>query len=178
MAAITFQISISKKDAIQMVLKDWAKVYNNPEFIKSDPIQFPKKYMGKRAEISGFITSWLSFGNRKAIIKAADWLDKDFCKDPYCWVMTKQYNFYYKDSRKFYRFLSYDDLYRLGERLNRLYNDFNRMEDMIIADPCKTPLQALSGYFNGINAYLITIKVLLASGFVCFSVGWCAMMAL
>lgn len=72
MAAITFQISISKKDAIQMVLKDWAKVYNNPEFIKSDPIQFPKKYMGKRAEISGFITSWLSFGNRKAIIKAAD----------------------------------------------------------------------------------------------------------
>lgn len=29
MAAITFQISISKKDAIQMVLKDWAKVYNN-----------------------------------------------------------------------------------------------------------------------------------------------------
>lgn len=42
MAAITFQISISKKDAIQMVLKDWAKVYNNPEFIKSDPIQFLK----------------------------------------------------------------------------------------------------------------------------------------
>lgn len=31
-----------QKDAIQMVLKDWAKVYNNPEFIKSDPIQFPK----------------------------------------------------------------------------------------------------------------------------------------
>jgi uncharacterized protein (TIGR02757 family) len=178
MAAITFQISISKKDAIQMVLKDWAKVYNNPEFIKSDPIQFPKKYMGKRAEISGFITSWLSFGNRKAIIKAADWLDKDFCKDPYCWVMTKQYNFYYKDSRKFYRFLSYDDLYRLGERLNRLYNDFNRMEDMIIATRAKLRYKPYPAISTVSMAYLITIKVLLASGFVCFSVGWCAMMAL
>lgn len=49
MAAITFQVSISKKDAIQMVLKNWATIYNSPDFVKSDPIQFPKKYMGKRA---------------------------------------------------------------------------------------------------------------------------------
>ncbi|WP_317191435.1 MULTISPECIES: TIGR02757 family protein [Bacteroides] len=151
MAAITFQVSISKKDAIQMVLKNWATIYNSPDFVKSDPIQFPKKYMGKRAEISGFITSWLSFGNRKAIIKAADWMDKDFCADPYSWVMTKQYNSYYNDHRKLYRFLSYDDLYRLGERLYRLYSYFDRMEDMIIANPDKTPVQALSDYFRGIH---------------------------
>ena len=47
MAAITFQISISKKDAIQMVLKDWAKVYNNPEFIKSDPIQLKSTWVNE-----------------------------------------------------------------------------------------------------------------------------------
>ncbi|MGN1216925.1 MAG: TIGR02757 family protein [Phocaeicola sp.] len=151
MAAITFQISINKKDALQMVLKDWAKNYNNQDFIKSDPIQFPKKYTGRNAEISGFIISWLSFGNRKAIIKTAEWLDKVFCEDPYCWVMTKQYNFYYNDHRKFYRFLSYDDLYRLGNRLHRLYEDFERMEDMVVAWSDKTPVQALSAYFNGIN---------------------------
>lgn len=132
-------------------LIEWANKYEVKDFIASDPVQFPRKHIGKRAEISGFITAWLSFGNRKAIINAAGWSDMDFAGDPYCWVMTKQYNFYYNNQRKFYRFLSYDDLYRLGERLNRLYNDFERMEDMIVSQPDKTPLQALSDYFKGIN---------------------------
>ena len=65
-------------------LIEWANKYEVASFIANDPVQFPRKHIGKRAEISGFITSWLSFGNRKAIIKAADWLDKDFCDDPYC----------------------------------------------------------------------------------------------
>lgn len=136
---------------IKQRLIDWAGRYESPAFIIDDPVQFPRKHIGKRAEISGFITSWLAFGNRKTIIKAADWLDKDFCDDPYCWVMTKQYNFHYNDYRKFYRFLSYDDLYQLGNRLRRLYNDFERMEDMIIAQPEKAPVEAISDYFSGIN---------------------------
>lgn len=136
---------------IKQQLIDWAARYESPAFIVDDPIQFPRKHIGKRAEISGFITSWLSFGNRKAIIKAADWLDKDFCDDPYCWVMTKQYNFYYNDHRSFYRFLTYDDLYRLGKRLQRLYDNFERMEDMVITQSDKTPVEALSNYFKDIN---------------------------
>lgn len=80
-------------------LIEWADKYEVEGFIANDPVQFPRKHIGKRAEISGFITSWLSFGNRKAIIKVAEWLDKDFCDDPYCWLMTKQYNFYYNDAK-------------------------------------------------------------------------------
>lgn len=136
---------------IKQRLIDWAGRYESPAFIIDDPVQFPRKHIGKRAEISGFITSWLAFGNRKAILKVANWLDKDFFDDPYCWVMTKQYNFYYNDNRKFYRFLSYDDLYKLGDRLRRLYSDFERMEDMIIAQPNKTPVEALCNYFKGVN---------------------------
>lgn len=136
--------------AIKQQLIEWADKYESLSFVANDPVQFPRKHIGKRAEISGFITSWLSFGNRKAIIKAADWLDKDFCGDPYCWVMTKQYNLYYNDHRTFYRLFSYDDIYKLGKRLNELYNDFERMEDMV-AQPNKTPLEALSDYFKGIN---------------------------
>lgn len=40
-----------------------------------------RRYSGRDAEVSGFITSWLSFGNRKAIIGAAEMrkcLDKIF----------------------------------------------------------------------------------------------------
>lgn len=45
--------------------------YETADFIASDPVQFPRRYSGRDAEVSGFITSWLSFGNRKAIIGAA-----------------------------------------------------------------------------------------------------------
>lgn len=48
--------------------KCMADKYENADFIASDPVQFPRRYSGRDAEVSGFITSWLSFGNRKAII--------------------------------------------------------------------------------------------------------------
>lgn len=135
----------------QTILKDWARNYNSQDFVKSDPIQFPKRYTGRNAEISGFVTSWLSFGNRKAIIKAAEWLDNVFCENPYCWVMNRQYSLYCNDHRKIYRFLSYDDLFRLGNRLHKLYECYESMEDMIMSEYDKTPVQVLSYYFNGIN---------------------------
>lgn len=47
--------------------KCMADKYENADFIASDPVQFPRRYSGRDAEVSGFITSWLSFGNRKAI---------------------------------------------------------------------------------------------------------------
>lgn len=51
--------------------KRMADKYETADFIASDPVQFPRRYSGRDAEVSGFITSWLSFGNRKAIIWAA-----------------------------------------------------------------------------------------------------------
>lgn len=52
--------------------------YETADFIASDPVQFPRRYSGRDAEVSGFITSWLSFGNRKAIIGAAERMDREF----------------------------------------------------------------------------------------------------
>ena len=52
--------------------KCMADKYETADFIASDPVQFPRRYSGRDAEVSGFITSWLSFGNRKAIIGAAE----------------------------------------------------------------------------------------------------------
>lgn len=46
---------------------------------------------GRDAEVSGFITSWLSFGNRKAIIGAAERMDREFGGSPYGWLMDRQY---------------------------------------------------------------------------------------
>lgn len=48
-------------------------------------------YAGRDEEVSGFVTSWLSFGNRKAIIGAAERMDREFGGSPYGWLMDRQY---------------------------------------------------------------------------------------
>lgn len=63
--------------------KCMADKYETADFIASDPVQFPRRYSGRDAEVSGFITSWLSFGNRKAIIGAAERMDREFGGSPY-----------------------------------------------------------------------------------------------
>jgi hypothetical protein len=47
-----------------------AEKYEKPEFISSDPIQFPHKFKDKAdIEISGFISSLIAYGSRKVFIK-------------------------------------------------------------------------------------------------------------
>ena len=46
--------------------------YNNPSFIKEDPIQIPHLFQKKEdIEISGFLTATIAWGNRKSIIKSS-----------------------------------------------------------------------------------------------------------
>lgn len=63
-------------------IREWADKYETADFISSDPVQFPRRYSGRDAEVSGFITSWLSFGNRKAIIGAAERMNREFGGSP------------------------------------------------------------------------------------------------
>lgn len=136
---------------LDAILRGWAGQYNNPDFIKSDPIQFPHKYDGRKAEVSGFITAWLSFGNRKAIVEKAGEIDASFMGDPYSWVMTRDYRNHFNNHGKIYRFLSHHDLYLLGKRLHELYMSYETMEEYVMSQLDKHPVQSLSEYFHGIN---------------------------
>lgn len=98
--------------------KCMADKYETADFIASDPVQFPRRYSGRDAEVSGFVTSWLSFGNRKAIIGAAERMDREFGGSPYGWLMDRQYVKYKGNMKKVYRFLSYYDLYNFAAGLN------------------------------------------------------------
>ena len=47
-------------------------LYNNPNFIESDPIQIPHLFSQKEdIEIAGFLSATIAWGNRKMIIKNA-----------------------------------------------------------------------------------------------------------
>jgi uncharacterized protein (TIGR02757 family) len=67
--------------------------YNTPEFIESDPIQIPHLFSRKEdVEIAGFLTATISWGNRKSILKNANYLMDLLDHAPYEFVMQHTEN--------------------------------------------------------------------------------------
>jgi hypothetical protein len=55
---------------IKAYLDEKVLLYNNPNFIESDPISIPHRYDVKEdIEIAGFLAATISWGNRKSIVK-------------------------------------------------------------------------------------------------------------
>jgi uncharacterized protein (TIGR02757 family) len=64
-------------------------LYNNPNFIESDPVQIPHLFTLKEdAEIAGFLAATIAWGNRKMIISNAKKLVELMGGSPYDFVMT------------------------------------------------------------------------------------------
>ena len=90
-----------------------AEEYNNSSFIKDDPIQIPHLFNKKEdIEISGFLTSTISWGNRKSIITSSIKMMKLMDNDPY--------NFIINHSEK--------DLKNLLNFVHRTFNGYDFMQ--------------------------------------------------
>lgn len=159
-------------DKLIDMLKCMADKYETADFIASDPVQFPRRYSGRDAEVSGFVTSWLSFGNRKAIIGAAERMDGEFGGSPYGWLMDRRYVKYKGNPKKVYRFLSYHDLYTLCSRLKSLYMGFETMEDMVLAPSRRPPAVKLAYLFSGINGIPVCVEGGSACKRLCMFLRW------
>lgn len=70
-------------------LDEKVALYNNPNFIESDPIQIPHSFTLKEdIEIAGFLASVIAWGNRKMIIKNAQKKMELMGNSPYDFVMN------------------------------------------------------------------------------------------
>lgn len=94
------------------------KKYETKDFIKSDPIQFPHRFIDKKdIEIAAFISALFSFGKREQFIKKLNYLFS-LADSPYELIC---------DYKKFdlesflYRFIKSEDLIELLRLLNKLY---------------------------------------------------------
>ncbi len=66
-------------------------LYNNPDFIESDPIQIPHRFSIKEdIEIAGFLSATIAWGNRKMIIKNSHKMIQLMGNSPYDFVMSHQ----------------------------------------------------------------------------------------
>ncbi|MES2544771.1 MAG: TIGR02757 family protein [Bacteroidota bacterium] len=64
-------------------------LYNNPNFIESDPVQIPHLFSQKEdVEIAGFLSATIAWGNRKMIIKNAHRMMELMGNAPYDFVMS------------------------------------------------------------------------------------------
>ncbi len=99
-------------------LEKLVKQYETPNFILSDPIQFPHRFKNKKdIEISAFISSLFAFGKREMFIKKLDFLFS-LASTPY--ELISDYKKY--DLGNFlYRFIKSKDLLELLRMLNKLY---------------------------------------------------------
>jgi uncharacterized protein (TIGR02757 family) len=70
-------------------LDEKVELYNNPNFIESDPVQIPHLFSLKEdIEIAGFLSATIAWGNRKMIIKNSHRMMDLMGNAPYDFVMS------------------------------------------------------------------------------------------
>lgn len=103
--------------------------YENPNFIKNDPVQFIHKYKNKKdIEIAGFIASLLAYGSRVQFIKKLDYLMENIAQnEPLNFIQ----NFESKMIGDFnYRFGKPNDFISIFEIMKILYNTTDGLEEL------------------------------------------------
>lgn len=128
-------------------LRRMATKYNTPDFIEDDPIRFPHKYKHSQvdAEISAILTSAISFGNRKQIIKTAKVINDAFAGDPLGFILEREYLNLFKCGKKFYRMIDGMDMRRI---CNYLYLIIVKHEHKVIE----------GDFYGNANCYKVIFK--------------------
>lgn len=105
-----------------------AEKYETPEFIKSDPIQFPHRYKSKKdIELAGFIASLVAYGSRKQFIQKLNLLFDIAQNEPLNFIR----NFEPQIIGDFnYRFGKPEDFISIFLTLKQLYNSSNGLEEL------------------------------------------------
>lgn len=131
-----------------------AERYETPVFIADDPIQIPHRYQKQKdIEVSALIVSWIATGNRKAIIKCADRMDREiFGSSPHSYIMNMTWKEFSGQKSSFYRYYSYHDFYLLCQALHAVYLQCETLEDYLYETfENLSPLQRLQSAFGHIN---------------------------
>lgn len=107
---------------IKNILDEAVLKYETPQFIESDPISIPHKFSNKYdIEISGFLTSIISWGNRSAILKSANLLMRMLEDEPYAFILNASKKELEKLKTFYYRTLNGEDIFAIVLALKEVY---------------------------------------------------------
>jgi uncharacterized protein (TIGR02757 family) len=123
-------VSGLKKSEIKDFLDEKFLIYNNIDFIKSDPIQIPHMFSNKKdIEISGFLTATIAWGQRKTIIKNSLKMMELLDNSPYDFIINSSEKDIHKLSIKHRTFNEIDFRFFL-KKLKHLYLEYDDMEEL------------------------------------------------
>ncbi len=117
------------KEELKSFLDFKYEQYNCKSFIDDDPVQIPHMFANfEDVEISAFLTSLVSWGSRKQIVKAGRNLMQimDFC--PYDFVMKSSSNDLSGLSKFVYRTFNSSDVVGFIHALRNVYNQHGNLE--------------------------------------------------
>ncbi len=120
---------------IKKLLELKSEQYQTPDFIKSDPIAIPKKFISQQdIEITAFWIAMLSWGNRKSIINSGLKLIELFQYHPYDFILnhTEKDRAVFLDF-KHRTFQATDSLYFL-EFFQWFYKNHSSLQDAFVSD--------------------------------------------
>ena len=110
-------------------LDEKVELYNNPNFIESDPIQIPHLYSLKEdVEIAGFLAATIAWGNRKMIINNAKKMMDLMGNSPYDFVMNHSESQLETLENFVHRTFNGQDFVGFVKGLQHIYQNHNGLE--------------------------------------------------
>ena len=110
-------------------LDEKVELYNNPNFIESDPVQIPHLFSLKEdIEIAGFLSATIAWGNRKMIIKNSYRMMELMGNSPYDFVMSHRENDLERFESFVHRTFNGQDFASFIRSLQHIYKNHNGLE--------------------------------------------------
>ena len=127
---------------LKSFLDEKVALYNNTNFIESDPVQIPHLFSLKEdIEIAGFLSATIAWGNRKMIIKNSHIMISLMGNSPYDFVMSHSENDLEKLSCFVHRTFNGADFTTFIKGLQHIYRNYSGLENVFSKNQGKDNLQ-------------------------------------
>ncbi len=139
-------------EGLKKILDEKVRLYNQPSFIKGDPIQVPRRFSKKQdIEIAGLFAAVLAWGNRTSIINSSNKIMQWMDESPHDFILHHKDTDLKRMLGFAHRTFNTTDLLYFIEFLQYHYSNYNSLEDAFV--PAKsykedTVEQALVHFHN------------------------------
>ena len=114
---------------LKSFLDEKVELYNNPNFIESDPVQIPHLFSQKEdIEIAGFLSATIAWGNRKMIIKNSHRMMELMGNAPFDFVMSHSENDMERLKSFVHRTFNSHDFQFFIKSLKNIYSNHSGLE--------------------------------------------------
>jgi len=121
-----------RKQRLKQELDNLYNEINKPEFILTDPVQFPHRYSERRdKEIAAFLAATIAWGRRDLIVKSAERIFSLMGPSPYAFIMEEKHRKIKIDDgrgRSIHRTFFESDLFYFCKGLKTCYAKYGSLE--------------------------------------------------